>query len=100
MDPTPHEVIQERFDRLANLVAELAHDANQEDLGTTAEVLVEGPSKRDANVLVGHSRKNQTVHFGVPAGCDALDLVGKICDVKVDAARTWYLSGTLVGEPR
>ena len=43
VDPTPREVIQERFDRLAQLVAELAHEANQEDLGTLVEVLVEGP---------------------------------------------------------
>ena len=100
VDPTPHEVIQERFDRLANLVAELAHDANQSDLCATVEVLVEGPSKRDPNVLVGHSRKNQTVHFDMPQGHEALDLVGKLCDVHVDAARTWYLAGSLVGEPR
>ena len=99
-DPTPREVIQERFDRLANLVAELAHDANQLDLGATVEVLVEGPSKRDGSVLVGHSRKNQTVHFRAPEGVDAASLVGKMCDVHVDEARTWYLSGALVGEPR
>jgi len=100
VDPTPHEVIQARFDRLANLVAELAHDANQRDLGATVEVLVEGPSKRDGAVLVGHSRKNQTVHFRAPEGIDARQLVGSMCDVHVDEARTWYLAGTLVGEPR
>ena len=100
VDPTPHEVIQARFDRLANLVAELAHDANQRDLGATVEVLVEGPSKRDGAVLVGHSRKNQTVHFRAPEGTDASQLVGSMCDVHVDEARTWYLAGTLVGEPR
>ncbi len=99
-DDTPREVIQERFDRLAQLVAELAHDANQRDLGTTVEALVEGPSKRDSRILVGHSQKNQTVHFAAPEGLNADDLVGKLCDVKVDEARTWYLSGQLVGDPR
>ncbi|MDO5710081.1 MAG: tRNA (N6-isopentenyl adenosine(37)-C2)-methylthiotransferase MiaB, partial [Coriobacteriales bacterium] len=87
-DPTPREVIQARFDRLANLVAELAHDANQQDLGHVVEVLVEGPSKRDASVLVGHSKKNQTVHFRAPEGTDPATLVGKLCDVYVDEART------------
>lgn len=100
VDPTPHDVIQHRFDRLANLVANLAHDANQADLDTQVEVLVEGPSKRDDAVLVGHSRKNQTVHFRAPQAVDPESLVGKLCDVQVSEARTWYLSGTLVGEPR
>ena len=97
---TPHEVIQERFDRLAEQVAAQAHDANQADLGTLASVLVEGSSKRDGDVMVGHSEKNQTVHFALPDGRSVEELVGKICDVRVDEARTWYLRGSLEGEPR
>ncbi|WP_321970720.1 tRNA (N6-isopentenyl adenosine(37)-C2)-methylthiotransferase MiaB [Paratractidigestivibacter sp.] len=100
VDDTPREVIQDRFDRLAALVAEQAHDANQADLGKTVSVLVEGSSKRDDAVMVGHSEKMRTVHFGLPEGLTADDVVGKICDVKVDEARTWYLRGTVVGDPR
>jgi tRNA-2-methylthio-N6-dimethylallyladenosine synthase len=100
VDPTPREVIQERFDRLASLVAQLAHDFNQSDLGTNVEVLVEGTSKRSGSVLVGHSPKNQTVHFDLPDGMLAQELVGKLVDVSVDNARTWYLSGGMVGSPR
>jgi tRNA-2-methylthio-N6-dimethylallyladenosine synthase len=100
VDPTPHEVIQARFDRLANLVAELAHDANQRDLGTTVEVLVEGPSKRDGAVLVGHSRKNQTVHFRAPEGIDARQLVGSMCDVHVDEAALVVPCGNTRGRAR
>ena len=99
-DPTPREVIQERFDRLAGLVADLAHEANQVELGHTVEALVEGPSKRDDRILVGHSPKNKTVHFEVPEGHRAEDLVGKFVDVKVEEARTWYLRGPMVGDSR
>ncbi|MDO4536675.1 MAG: tRNA (N6-isopentenyl adenosine(37)-C2)-methylthiotransferase MiaB [Coriobacteriales bacterium] len=99
-DDTPREVIQERFDRLAQLVAQQSHDANQKDLGSRVEVLVEGGSKRSADIMVGHSKKNQTVHFGVPSGHAPEELVGKLVDVDVDVARTWYLSGSEVGEPR
>ena len=67
-DDTPREVIQDRFDRLAALVADQAHEANQADLGGLVSVLVEGVSKRDGDVLVGHSEKNQTVHFLLPEG--------------------------------
>ena len=97
---TPHEVIQERFDRLANQVARQAHDANQADLGTLSTVLVEGTSKRDDSVLVGHSEKNQTVHFCLPVGLSAMDLIGKIVDVRVREAKTWYLRGEVEGDPR
>lgn len=99
-DDTPREVIQERFDRLARLVEDLAHEANQVDLHTTVTSLVEGASKRDSSVLVGHSPKNQTVLFDLPEGKAADDFVGKMCDVEVDVAKTWYLRGKLVGEPR
>lgn len=99
-DDTPHEVIQGRFDRLAELVADLAHEANQKDLGHTVEVLVEGPSKRDRNVMVGHSRKNQTVHFIPPEEYTEEELIGKLVDVRVDEARTWYLRGSMSGDPR
>ena len=99
-DDTPREVIQERFDRLARLVEDLAHEANQVDLNTTVTSLVEGTSKRDSSVLVGHSPKNQTVLFDLPEGKRAEDYIGKMCDVQVEVAKTWYLRGKLVGEPR
>lgn len=100
VDDTPREVIQERFERLAQLVAELSHESNQADLGTTVEVLVEGTSKRDDRVMVGHSAKNQTVHFDLPDGWQSDDVIGKLVDVHVEQARTWYLRGTCEGEPR
>ena len=100
VDTTPHEVIQERFDRLAALVAKLAHEANSKDLGKTVEVLVEGISKRSSTVMAGHSRKNQTVHFELPVDKDAQDFVGHLVDIQVEEARTWYLSGTALNEPR
>ena len=100
VDDTPREVIQERFDRLAELVAQQAHDANQSDLHQLVSVLVEGCSKKDGGILVGHSEKNRTVHFPLPEGGRAEDLVGSIVDVRVEEARTWYLRGSVEGEPR
>ena len=99
-DDTPREVIQERFDRLADQVAKQAHEANQDDLGKVVEVLVEGPSKRDENVLVGHSEKNRTVHFPVLPGLSEREVVGRIARVRVEEARTWYLRGEMEGAPR
>ena len=95
-DNTPHEVIQERFDRLVSLVQDCAYKANQADLGKTVEIIVEGTSKRDSNILVGHSPKNQTVHAPLPSGVTIDTLLGKFANVHIDEAKTWYLSGTLI----
>ena len=95
-DPTPREAIQARFDRLVDLVQERAYEANQRDVGATVEVLVEGPSKRDAHLLSGRSPKNQTVHAPVPAGAVAEELAGSLLRVHIDEAKTWYLSGRIV----
>ncbi len=99
-DDTPREVIQQRFDRLADLVAKQAYESNQRELGKVVSVLVEGASKRDENVMVGHSEKMRTVHFGLPEGLDQSELIGKLCSVRVDEARTWYLRGSIEGDPR
>lgn len=99
-DPTPREVILERFDRLVKVIEDSAYAFNQHDLGATVPVLVEGTSKKDATKMIGKSPKNQTVHAPLPDGTTIDSLVGKIVDVKVDTARTWYLSGTMVGSPR
>lgn len=99
-EPLPHDVVQSRFERLTALVAELSHTANQAKLGHTIEVLVEGPSKRDPCVLVGHSPKNTTVHFAPPSTLAADALAGALVDVRINEVKTWYVRGELVGEPR
>ena len=99
-DPTPREVIQERFDRLVKVIEHTAFDFNQHELDTTVPVLVEGASKKNAGILQGKSPKNQTVHAPLPQGSSIDGLVGRILDVHVDTAKTWYLSGAVVGEPR
>ena len=99
-DDTPRATIQERFDRLVHEIEEGAYAFNQHELDATVPVLIEGTSKKDAQMLQGKSPKNQTVHAPVPEGMDAAELVGKMLDVHVDRARTWYLSGTVCGGPR
>ncbi len=96
LDDTPREVIQNRFDRLVELVQKQAHFENAKELGKTIDVLVEGVSKRDASLLAGKSPKNQTVHAPLPEGCCIDDLVGTIVPVTIDETKTWYLKGSVV----
>ena len=99
-DPTPHEVILERFNRLVKVIETTAHEYNQGELHAVVPALIEGTSKKNDAVLLGKSPKNQTVHAPIPEGYSIDQLVGKIVDVDVDVAKTWYLSGSVVGEPR
>ena len=94
-DETPRELIQQRFESLVALVQDSAFQQNQKELGATIPVLFEGASKRDAKILSGKSPKNQTVHVALPAGQDASDFAGRLLDVRIEEARTWYLRGQL-----
>lgn len=92
-DDTPREVIQERFDRLVEVVQASAFDNNQYDLRKDLEVLFEGTSKRDETVLTGRSPRNSTVHVDLPSGTSPEDFIGKIIPVHIEEAKTWYLKG-------
>ena len=98
VDTTPHEVIQERFDRLVNVVQAGAYQANQSDVNQVVSVLFDGLSKRDDTMLAGRSPKNQTVHVPLPAGASGDDYVGRLCDVVIEEAKTWYLRGRFADE--
>ncbi|MDO4596571.1 MAG: tRNA (N6-isopentenyl adenosine(37)-C2)-methylthiotransferase MiaB [Coriobacteriaceae bacterium] len=100
VDPTPHEVIQDRFDRLVHEVEQCAHDFNQPFTGTVVPMLVEGTSKKNDRMLQGKSPWNQTVHAPLADDQNPADFVGKIVDVHIDTARTWYLSGELASGVR
>ena len=62
-DQIAAEVVQERFDRLVALQNRITHERNLERVGSVQEVLVEGPSKRDASVVSARARGGQLVHI-------------------------------------
>lgn len=55
------------------------------------EVLVEGESKNNPNVLAGRTRTNKLVHF---AGDKSL--IGQYTHVKINDVKTWTLHGEIV----
>ncbi len=95
-DDTPREVIQERFDRLVEVIQSSAYTFNQHELDQVVPVLFESTSKRDVHLVTGHSPKNQTVHAPIPEGHCASEYIGRILPVHVTQARTWYLRGDLL----
>lgn len=90
-------ITQERFDRLVDVVQRNALESSRAYVGTTQQVLVEGPSKRDDSVLTGRTPTNKVVHATVPEGSDPADFAGRFVDVRITEAQTWFLSGDLLG---
>jgi tRNA-2-methylthio-N6-dimethylallyladenosine synthase len=88
------EVAADRFERLAVVVERSALARHQDRVGRTEEVLVEGPSKKDASVVSGRTRQNKLVHF---SPCDDAPLrAGSFARVRITSAAAHFLRGELV----
>ncbi|WP_397537584.1 tRNA (N6-isopentenyl adenosine(37)-C2)-methylthiotransferase MiaB [Rummeliibacillus pycnus] len=90
-DNIPLEVKKDRLQRLNDVVNEYCGQALKKYDGQIVEVLVEGESKRNPNVLAGYTRKNKLVNFVAPK-----EVIGKLVKVKVTEAKTWSLHGELI----
>jgi tRNA-2-methylthio-N6-dimethylallyladenosine synthase len=80
-DDTPQAVKLQRLQRLQARIAEQAAAIAQAMVGTTQRVLVEGPSRRDPNELMGRTENNRIVNFPAPAR-----LIGQMVDVVITQA--------------
>ena len=87
----PHATCVERFERLRHVVERSALRHNRARIGRDEEVVVEGPSKRDAAVLTGRTRQNRLVHFPVSQPLRA----GTLATVTVTDAAAHHLRGEL-----
>jgi tRNA-2-methylthio-N6-dimethylallyladenosine synthase len=87
-DQIPDEVKDERFGRLKKIVDGYSLTSNMNDVGHVLKVLVEGPSKTNANVMSGRTESNKIVNFI----CDP-SFTGSMVDVKIVKGHTWHLEG-------
>jgi len=92
-DPIPLEEKKANFEKLLALQNQISFASNQKLMGKNVKVLVEGKSKTNPKMLSGHTNTNKTVIFE-----GDIDLTGKIIDVKITSAHTWYLEGEIVKE--
>jgi tRNA-2-methylthio-N6-dimethylallyladenosine synthase len=88
-DQLPDAVKEERNQILLRLLEENSNRRNALLVGTTQEVLVEGPDKL-GRMFMGRTRGNRIVHF--PA---AERLVGELVPVRIERASTAVLYGEL-----
>ncbi|MFS0782215.1 tRNA (N6-isopentenyl adenosine(37)-C2)-methylthiotransferase MiaB [Bacillus sp. 1P06AnD] len=92
-DNVPMSVKRERLQRLNALVNEISAEKMKAYLGQTVEVLVEGESKKNPDVLAGYTTKSKLVNFIGPKSA-----IGTIVKVKITDTKTWSLNGEMVEE--
>lgn len=92
-DSVPEEVKKERLLRLNEVVNRLSLEKNKAMEGTVVELLVEGESKTNPDVLSGRTRTNKLVHFEGDKS-----LIGQFVNVKIVEAKTWTLRGEVVAK--
>ncbi|WP_019242220.1 MULTISPECIES: tRNA (N6-isopentenyl adenosine(37)-C2)-methylthiotransferase MiaB [Bacillus] len=92
-DNVPMEVKKQRLQRLNAVVNEISAEKMKSYLGKTVEVLVEGESKKNPDVLAGYTKKSKLVNFKGPKSA-----IGTIVKVKITDAKTWSLNGEMVDQ--
>jgi tRNA-2-methylthio-N6-dimethylallyladenosine synthase len=86
-DQVPDQLRRERIEQLVELVQRVAAERNAGRVGTVEEVLVEGQSRTDADLLRGRTRRNTTVNFSGEAA------PGDLVQVEIAGATSTTLSG-------
>ena len=85
------QVKSERLQKLMRLQNYKAKEESQKYLGKTVKVLVEGPSRKNPEMLTGRTSTHKIVLFKNPG----TDLKGKFVNTKIYEAKTWTLYGEL-----
>lgn len=92
-DQVPKEIVQERYERLLEVVNEIAWQENQKQIGKRVEVLVangEGRKDQNTNRRTGRARDNRLVHFEVPQG-QPEPRAGDVVIVEISRAAPYFL---------
>jgi tRNA-2-methylthio-N6-dimethylallyladenosine synthase len=86
-EQVPDEVKRERIERLVDVVQRRAAERNAARIGLVEEVLVEGPSRTEPELLRGRTRRNTTVNFAGEAA------PGELVPVQIASATSATLAG-------
>ena len=88
----PAKISAERMERLRRVIERTSLKGNESRIGHDEEVIVEGQSKRDSEMLTGRTRHNRLVHFPAQERIRP----GSYAQVRVTEARTFNLVGELL----
>ncbi|MFM1650910.1 tRNA (N6-isopentenyl adenosine(37)-C2)-methylthiotransferase MiaB [Brevibacillus sp. B_LB10_24] len=90
-DNVPPEVKKQRLQRLMDLQNRISLEKNLALQGEVVELLVEGESKTNPDVLSGRTRTGKLVHF-----TGDKSMIGQFVHVRITEAKTWTLHGEIV----
>jgi tRNA-2-methylthio-N6-dimethylallyladenosine synthase len=90
-DDTPHQVKLQRLQHLQAVLEDNVRRISASRVGTVQRILVEGPSRKDPNELMGRTECNRIVNFAGPAR-----LVGRMVDVTITQALPHSLRAEVV----
>ena len=94
-DQVPKAVVQERYERLVDLVGEISWAENRAQIGRTAEVMfADGEGRKDAATsrMSGRARDNRLVHVAVPEDPAGRPRPGDIAEVEITYAAPHHLN--------
>src|SRR5436190_13569109 len=86
-EQVPDELKRERIEQLVEVVQRVAAERNAGRVGMVEEVLVEGPSRTEPELLRGRTRRNTTVNFSGDAA------PGELVSVTIVSATSTTLAG-------
>ena len=86
------EVVQERMQRLVDVVERHALDKHEARVGRTEQLLVEGRSRKDVAIWSGRTRQNKLVHFAP----DETTRPGDLIDARITGAAPHFLRAEFV----
>ncbi|MDE2365305.1 MAG: tRNA (N6-isopentenyl adenosine(37)-C2)-methylthiotransferase MiaB [Betaproteobacteria bacterium] len=89
-DDTPHEVKLDRLQRLQRKIEQQAQAISQSMVGTVQRILVEGPSRKNADELCGRTDNNRMVNFP-----GHLEYIGHFINVTITDALSHSLRGKI-----
>ena len=93
-DDTPYDVKLARLQCLQKVIADNTRRYSDAMLNSVQRVLVEGPSKKNANELQGRTETNRVVNF--ESGPQSDRLIGQFIDIKITASNPYSLRGDAV----
>jgi tRNA-2-methylthio-N6-dimethylallyladenosine synthase len=94
-DQIPDETAHERFDRLVDVMNTISLEKNQEYMGKTYDVLVEGISKNADDTYAGRTDGFKLVNFTSSKRPE--EIIGTTVPVRITECKTFSLEGVETG---
>lgn len=91
-DNVSMDIKKQRFNKLTALIAKYELEKYKTYENKVVKVLVEGPSKKNEEILSGYTEDMKLVNFKGNKEC-----IGKIVEVKITKAKTYTLEGEQIG---